>query len=92
MVGITFGRECTIMVADRFNSDFQFGKVDDLATSLVLSGAVVSPHFSPSVQVQDLDVRHYSRGKPDGPYPMGHNSQPIMLLISIGYLRAAVAK
>ena len=46
--------ECTIMVGDRLNTDIQFGKAGGLATLLVLTGMVVSPHFPPrsSVQVQ----------------------------------------
>lgn len=49
-----FDPERTIMVGDRLNTDIQFGKAGGLATLLVLTGTVVSPHFPPrsSVQVQ----------------------------------------
>jgi 4-nitrophenyl phosphatase len=47
-----FDPERTIMVGDRLNTDIQFGKAGGLATLLVLTGTVVSPHFHPRSSVQ----------------------------------------
>ena len=90
-----FDPERTIMVGDRLNTDIQFGNAGGLATLLVLSGTVVSPHFPPRSSVQNLSVLMIwllgitSEENLTGPNPS--TIIPNYVTGSIGDLRAAVA-
>jgi 4-nitrophenyl phosphatase len=83
------------MVGDRLNTDIQFGKAGGLATLLVLTGAGVSPHFSPSPSIVYPRVLMIwllgitSEENLTGPSPS--TVIPDYVTASIGDLRAAVA-
>ena len=83
------------MVGDRLNTDIQFGKAGGLATLLVLSGTVVSPHFLPRSSVQSPSVLMiWLLGVTLEENLTGPNASTIIpdyVTGSIGDLRAAVA-